>query len=66
MTLFDLFESCQNIRLDSNVRIFNGECVHTYKRTWKVYNMEKALDDYGTHVINYFRITNDKDIEVYI
>lgn len=65
MTLFDLFESCQNIRLDSNVRIHNGTCVRTYNGTWKVYNMEKALDEYGMHVINYFHLINDKDIEVY-
>ena len=58
MTLFDLFELCQNIRLDSNVRIYNG--------TWKVYNMEKALDEYGMRVIKYFRIRNDKVIEVYL
>ena len=57
MTLFDLFESCQNIRLCTNVRIYNG--------TWKACKMEKALDEYGMYVINYFRIRNDRDIEVY-
>lgn len=61
MTLFDLFESCQNIRFYTNVRIYD----ETYNGAWKVYNMEKALDEYGTHVIDYFHFINDKDIEVH-
>lgn len=54
MTLFDLFEACQNVRLNSNVYIYNGAS-----------NMEKALDEYGTQEINYFHLKNDRDIEVY-
>lgn len=60
MTFHDLYVSCQNIRLDSNVRIYN-----VYNGTWKVCKMEKALVEYGDNVIDYFHIINDRDIEVY-